>query len=88
MARTAIACFAALAYRVYHPGDKRKGPVNVCGVTSGGVLSYVTRVIFASSFEMPKVITGVWFSVGVVSYVVCGRYHHKSKLERGSGWNI
>ena len=31
---------------LYHPGDRRRGPVSVCGVTSGGVLSYVARVIF------------------------------------------
>jgi len=30
---------------LYHPGDRRRGPVNVCGVTSRGVLSFVARVI-------------------------------------------
>ena len=30
---------------LYHPGDRRRGPVNICGVTSGGVLSSATRVI-------------------------------------------
>ena len=31
--------------KLYHPCDWRRAPVNVCGVTSGGVLSYATRVI-------------------------------------------
>ena len=30
---------------LYRPGDRRRGPVNACSVTPGGVLSCVTRVI-------------------------------------------
>ena len=55
---------------LYHPGDRRRGPVDVFGVTSQGVC-YITLSgwYFAFSFEMPKNITGVWLSAGgVVSY--------------------
>ena len=31
---------------LHHPGDSSRGPVNTCGATSGGVLSYVTPVVF------------------------------------------
>ena len=45
--RTQRVCVLCVIPRqmLYHPGDRRRGPVNVCGVTSGGVLYHVTRVI-------------------------------------------
>ena len=64
---------------LYHPGYSSRGPVNTCGATSGGVLSYVTPVIIILLFEIQNSyhrvlysVGGVLSCVGVLSSVVYG----------------